>query len=148
MAASITFFNNWREAIARNIDLSTPPTVNVTLHTSTFVPNNETNVVYADVSNELATAFGYTNGGQALTGVSWVQSTTVAIFDANDTVWTAAGGSITARYAVLRAVGTFNGQVDPLIAYVLLDTTPADVTATDTNTLTLQWSGSGIFRIV
>lgn len=148
MAASITFFNNWREAIARAIDLSSPPTVNVTLHTSSFVPDAEADVVYADVSNELATANGYTNGGQALAGVSWAQSTTVAIFDANDTVWTAAGGSITARYAVLRAVGTFNGQVDPLIAYILLDVTPADVTATDGNTLTLQWNASGIFRIV
>lgn len=148
MAASITFFNNWREAVARGIDLSTPPTVNVTLHTSSFVPDAEADVVYADVSNELATANGYTNGGQALAGVSWAQSTTVAIFDANDTVWTAAGGSITARYAVLRAVGTFNTQVDPLIAYILLDTTPADVTATDGNTLTLQWHANGIFRIV
>ena len=101
MAASITFFNNWREAIARAVDLSSPPTVNVTLHTSTFVPDNEADVVYADLSNELATANGYTNGGQALAGITWVQSTTVAIFDASDTVWTAAGGSITARYACL-----------------------------------------------
>jgi len=147
MVASITFFNNWREAIARAVDLSSPPTVNVTLHTSTFVPDNEADVVYADVSNELATANGYTNGGQALTGLTWTQSTTVAIFDANDTVWTASGGSITARYAVLRLVGTFNGQVDPLIAYILLDVTPADVTATDGNTLTLQWNASGISRV-
>lgn len=148
MAASLTFFNNWREAVGRAIDLSSPPTVNVTLHNSTYTPNAESQVVYADLTNELATANGYTNGGQALAGVSWVQSTTVAIFDANDTVWTASGGSITARHAVLRAVGTFNSQVDPLIAYILLDTTPADVTATNGNTLTLQWHANGIFRIV
>jgi hypothetical protein len=147
MAASLTFFNNWREAIARAVDLSSPPTVNVTLHTSTFVPDNEADVVYADLSNELATANGYTNGGQALAGTSWVQSTTVAIYDATDTVWTASGGSITARYAVLRLVGTFNSQVDPVICYILLDTTPADVTATAGNTLTLQWSASGLFRV-
>ena len=146
MAASITFFNNFREAIGRAVDLSSPPTVNVSLHTSTFVPDNEADVVYADVTNELSTANGYTNGGQALGSVTWTQSTTVAIFDAADTVWTASGGSITARYAVLRLVGTFNAQVDPLIAYILLDTTPADVTATDGNTLTLQWNASGVFR--
>lgn len=147
MAASITFYNNWREAIARGVDLSTPPTYKVTLHTATYTPNATTHAVYADLTNELATANGYTNGGYTLVSPSWTESGTVAIMDANDAVWTASGGSITARYAVLRVTGTFNTQVDPLIAYILLDTTPADVTATDGNTLTLQWSGSGIFRI-
>lgn len=145
-AATFTFFNNFREAIARAVDLSTPATVKATLHTSTFVPDNEADVVYADLSNELATAFGYTNGGQALTGVTWTQSTTVAIFDAVDVIWTAAGGSITARYAVLRLIGTFNTEVDPLICYILLDSAPADVTATDTNTFSLVFNASGIFR--
>jgi hypothetical protein len=147
MAASITFFNNFREAVGRAVDLSSPPTVNVSLHTSTFTPDAEADVVYADVSDELSTANGYTNGGQALGSVTWTQSTTVAIFDAADTVWTASGGPITARLAVLRLVGTFNSQVDPLLAYILLDTTPADVTATDGNTFTLQWHANGIFRI-
>jgi len=147
MAASITFYNNWREAIGRAIDLSSPPTVNVTLHTSTYTPDAEAHVVLADLTNQLSTANGYTSGGQALSSVTWTQSTTVAIFDAADTVWTASGGSITARYAILRAVGTFNSQVDPLIAYILLDTTPADVTATDGNTFTLQWHANGIFRV-
>jgi len=147
MAASITFYNNWREAIGRAIDLSSPPTVNVTLHTSTYTPDAEAHVVLADLTNQLSTASGYTSGGQALSSVTWTQSTTVAIFDAADTVWTASGGSITARYAILRAVGTFNSQVDPLIAYILLDTTPADVTATDGNTFTLQWHANGIFRV-
>ena len=147
MTASIAFFDNWREAIARNIDLSSPPTVKVTLHSSSYTPNVSTHTVYADLTNELSTANGYTSGGYTLTGVTWTQSGVVAIFDANAAVWTASGGSIAARYAVLRAVGTFNSEVDPLIAYVLLDTTPADVTATTGNTLTLQWSGSGIFRM-
>lgn len=147
MAASITFYDNWREAIGRALDLSTPLATSVSLHTSSYTPSASTHTVYADLTNELSTANGYTNGGQALAGVTWTQSTTVAIFDANDTVWTASGGSITARYAVLRATGTFNSEVAPLIAYILLDTTPADVTATDGNTFTLQWNGSGIFRI-
>ena len=147
MAASITFYNNWREAIGRAIDLSSPPTVNVSLHTSAYTPDAEAHVVLADLTNQLSTANGYTSGGQALASVTWTQSTTVAIFAAANTVWTASGGSITARYAILRAVGTFNSQVDPLIAYILLDTTPADVTATDGNTFTLQWHANGIFRV-
>lgn len=145
MAASLTFFNNWREAMARGVDVSTA-TFNVTLHSSSFVPDAEADVVYADVSNELSTANGYTNGGQALGSVTWTQSTTTVTLDALDTTWTASGGPITARYAVIRAVGTFNSQTDPLVCYILLDTTPADVTATDGNPLTLQWNASGIFR--
>jgi len=48
---------------------------------------------------------------------------------------------------VMRVVGTFNSQVDPLILSWLLDTTPADVTATSGNTLTLQLNASGIYTL-
>ena len=70
-----------------------------------------------------------------------------ATFDAADTTWTASGGSIVARRAVIRVVGTINSQVDPLIASILLDTTPADVTTTTGNVLTLAWNASGIFTL-
>lgn len=144
MAASITFYNNWKEAI--NDAALRAATVKVTLHTSTYT-FAATHNVYADLTNELATANGYTNGGATLASVAWDQVSGTATFDAADTVWTASGGSISARRAVIRVVGTFNSQVDPLIASILLDTTPADVTATDGNTLTLQWGASGIFTL-
>lgn len=144
MPASITFYNNWKAAISDVAIRSA--TIKVTLHSSgyTFAA---THSVYADLTNELSTANGYTNGGATLASVTWSQTSGTATFDAADTVWTASGGSITARRAVIRAVGTFNSQVDPLIASILLDTTPADVTATAGNTLTLQWNGSGIFTL-
>lgn len=60
-------------------------------------------------------------------------------FDATDpAVWTASGGSIVARYAVLYEVG---GNV---LAYCLLDSAPADVTATTGNTLTFTINASGV----
>jgi hypothetical protein len=144
MTASITLFNSFRKYLGDGtIDLDTD-TFKVTLHTSTFAPSASTMTKYADVTNELATANGYTSGGATLSSVTWSQSGATVTFDAADTTWTAAGGSIVARYAVIRKSGTANGIVDPLIAYILLDTTPADVTTTDGNTLTLQWNGSGI----
>jgi hypothetical protein len=103
--------------------------------------------VYADLTNELSTANGYTNGGAALGSVTWNRSGGTVTFDAADTTWTASGGSIVARYAVIRKDGTANAIVSPLIAYILLDTTPADVTATTGNKLTLQWNASGIFTL-
>ena len=147
MAASITFYNSFREYMADGtIDLDTD-TFKVTLHSSTYTPSATTHTVYADLTNELSTANGYTNGGATLGSVTWNRSAGTVTFDAADTVWTASGGSIAARYAVIRKDGTANAIVSPLVAYILLDTTPADVTATDTNTLTLQWNASGIFTL-
>jgi hypothetical protein len=145
MAASITFYESFREYLGDGtIDLDTD-TFKVTLHTSTYTPNAGTHTVYADLTNELSTANGYTNGGAALATVAWTRSGATVTFNADDTIWTASGGSIVARYAVIRKDGTANAIVSPLIAYILLDTTPADVTATTGNTLTLQWNASGIF---
>lgn len=144
MTASISFYNNWKAAI--NDAALRAATVKVTLHTSTYT-FAATHNVYADLTNELSTANGYTNGGASLASITWGQSGGTATFDAADTVWTASGGSIVARRAVIRVVGTFNSQVDPLIASILMDTTPADVTATSGNTLTLQWNASGIFTL-
>lgn len=61
-------------------------------------------------------------------------------------VWTAAGGSIPAwRHAYIRAVGTLNGKVDPIVGHFFGDSTPADVPATTVgNTLTITPSASGI----
>ena len=146
MAASLTFYNSFREYIADGtIDLDTD-TFKVTLHTSSYTPSTA-HTVYADLTNELSTANGYTNTGQALGTVTWGHIGGTATFNADDTIWTASGGSIVARYAVIRKDGTANAIVSPLICYILLDTAPADVTATTGNTLTLQWNGSGILTL-
>lgn len=144
MAASLTFYNNWKEAI--NDAALRAATIKVTLHNSSYTFAATQNV-YADLTNELSTANGYTNGGATLGSVTWDQTGGTATFDAADTTWTASGGSIVWRRAVIRVVGTFNSQVDPLICSILGDTTPADVTTTDGNVLTLQWNASGIFTL-
>lgn len=94
---------------------------------------------YAGLTNEHANANGYTTGGKTLTPS--LTGTTTVTWDVDDQVWTAAGGSITARYAVIYEVG---GNV---LCYCLLDNTPADVTATDGNTLTVAINASGVFTL-
>lgn len=143
-AATITFYQSFSEYLGDGTFDMDNNTFKVTLHTSTYTPSASTHTVYANLTNELSTANGYTNGGQALSSVVWTRTSGTTKFDAADTVWTAAGGSIVARYAVIRAVGTLNGVVDPLVAYILLDSAPADKTSTDTNTFTLAWNASGI----
>jgi hypothetical protein len=144
MAASITLYTNWREAM-NDVALRSA-TIKLTLHTSTY-SFSAAHSVYADLTNELSTANGYTNGGHSLASVTWDTVGSTAVLDAADLVITASGGSIVARRAVLRAIGTFNSQVDPLIASILLDTAPADVTTTTGNTLTFQWNASGILVV-
>lgn len=95
---------------------------------------------YAGVTNEVANGFGYTTGGIAL-ALTLSGTTTVTVAMTTAPVWTAAGGSITARYAVIYEVG---GNV---LCYALLDSTPADVTATDTNTLTVGSNGGTVYTL-
>lgn len=143
-AATITFYNDFREALGDGrIDLDND-TFKLALCTSSYTPNAETHTGYSDLTNEVANGNGYTTGGETLTSVTWTQSTATVTFDADDVVWTASGGSITARYAILYDDTDTN---DCLVAYILLDSAPADVTATDGNTLTVAWNASGIFTL-
>lgn len=142
MAASISFYNSFRERISNGIILETD-TFKVMLVTSAYT-FDAAHTQKSDITNELSTANGYTAGGATLGSVAWGHSGATATFDAADTVWTASGGSITARRAVIYSDTSTN---DLLVASVLLDTTPADVTATDGNTLTLQWHASGILTV-
>jgi hypothetical protein len=96
---------------------------------------------YAGVTNEHANANGYTTGGISLGALTLAGTTTVTVDDPADMVWTAAGGSITARFAVLYE------NAGDVVCYCLLDSTPADVTATDGNTLTIALHASGIFTL-
>ena len=96
---------------------------------------------YAGVTNEHANANGYTTGGISMGPLTLAGTTTVTVDDPADLVWTASGGSITARFAVIYESG---GDV---LCYCLLDSTPADVTATTGNTLTIALHASGIFTL-
>ena len=98
----------------------------------------------ADLTNEHANANGYVTGGRDLDNVTVTNTSGVIKFDADNEVFTASGGPITARFGVIYD-DTVAG--DPLVGVFLLDATPADVTATDGNTLTLAWNASGIFTL-
>ncbi len=103
--------------------------------------------IYADLTNEVGNANGYLTGGADVTGVTWNETAGTVTFDCDNVVWTAAGGSIVARFAVLYKNATVNTIVKPLLLVCLLDTTPADVTVTDGNTLTITMNASGLFTL-
>lgn len=93
---------------------------------------------YADLTAEVVGA-GYTAGGSTLTTVTWTRAAAVVTLDADDVSW--ASSTITARYGVLYADGAANKDI---IAYFLLDSTPADVSTT-AGTFLVTWNASGIF---
>lgn len=103
--------------------------------------------VYGDLTNEHANGFGYTTGGVNILSETFTQSAGVATFDFADVSWTAAGGSIIARFAVIYRDATVNSIVKPLLAVCLLDVAPADVTCTTGNILTIQINASGAFTV-
>lgn len=90
---------------------------------------------YAGVTNEHANANGYTTGGISVAFTLAGTTSVTASFTTNP-VWTASGGSIVGRFAVIYEVG---GNV---AFYCLLDSTPADVTTTTGNTLTIDSDGT------
>lgn len=90
---------------------------------------------YAGLTNEHANANGYTTGGATAT-ITLSGTTTVDVkFSVN---WTASGGSIIAKWAVLYESG---GNV---VAYCLLDSTGANVTTVTGKKLTINSSGSPV----
>jgi hypothetical protein len=99
-----------------------------------------TETTFAGVTAEHAAANGYTAGGIAIT-LTLAGTTTVTVDISTDPVWTAAGGSIVCRFAVIYEVA---GNV---LCFTTLDNTPADVTATDGNTLTVAAHASGVFTL-
>lgn len=75
----------------------------ITLHTTTWTPSISADLIYTDLSDELATANGYTNTGATLASVTWTKSGSTVTFDAADPSWTITGAGITIRYAVIRS---------------------------------------------
>lgn len=110
------------------------------LSTSNIVSSPSTQTTYASLTNEVAAAFGYSTGGASIT-LTLAGTTTVTVDISSDPVWTASGGSITARAAGIYEV---SGN---LLCNATLDSAPADVTATDGNTLTVAANVSGVFTL-
>jgi hypothetical protein len=118
--------------------------IRMTLHTTTYAPNIDTNEAFADATNELGTANGYTANGIALANktVSYNATGNVTTFSADDFSWTASGAGLTFRYTVGHddtiAVGP---PIKPLIGF--MDDT--GVTLAAGSTYTVDITASGLF---
>jgi hypothetical protein len=122
-------------------------TLRFTLHTATYTPNIDTNEAFADATNELSTANGYTANGIAIAGKTVVYNATgnITTFDMDDTTvtWTASGGSLVFQYAVLHDDTVVTGPpAKPLIGYIDCGAQ----TITTGNTFTITTGANGLFQ--
>jgi hypothetical protein len=115
------------------------------LTSSLYVPDAANHSVLADITNEIS-GNGYAR--QTLGSVSYAQASGVAKFDFADPVFSASGGSWTARYWVVYD-DTVVSPAKPLVAYGLLNSQGGgtDVTLGSGNTLTFQVNANGLFTI-
>lgn len=131
-----------KEAIAKGlIDLDND-SFKINLYLSTSNANSlDAHDALADLTNQVATAFGYTQNNKAVTITVAEAAGVTTIDETTNPSWTASGGSITARFAVIYD----DTHADDMpLCVMLLDTAPADVTATDGNPLTITQNASGI----
>lgn len=126
-----------KSAFNGEIDFDTD-TIKVSLHTASYVPDQDTHQYFSSVTNEV-TGTGYTAGGATLgtKTVTYTAGTNTLSLDAADTSWS--GSTITARYAVVyKSTGT--AATSPLIGYVDFGT---DVSST-AGAFTITWDATGV----
>lgn len=128
---------------ARRFDWVTD-TIKVSLHTSTYVPNQDTNVFWSDTTNEVAAGNGYTAGGVALgtksTAYDSASNTNRLIAAAASWTFTA---SKTARIAVIYK-DTGVTTTSPVLGYVDFGSDQSS-----SGTFTINWDATdGVLRMV
>jgi hypothetical protein len=119
-------------------------TIQATLHTTTYVPNTDTHEAFADATNELGTANGYTAGGVVLGTKTAVYATDRTTFDCADFGWTATGGDLVFRYVVIWD-NTTTAPVDALIGYIDHGVS-GNFTLSNGNTITFQTGANGLYQ--
>lgn len=134
MASSITWYDHsWKLITTGGVDLDTD-TLKIALVTSAYTPNiahtvwNPGTNDSADPShNEVSNGDGYATGGVTLASPVVTNSN----IDFTDPAWTAL--TKTFRYAVCYVDKVVGALTDPLLFYILLDTTPANIVSSGSN---------------
>lgn len=139
-AGAWTLTNGAIKLIADGTIIPDTDTFKMSLHTSA---GNVavTSTTFAGLTGEVSNG-GYTAGGASV-GVTSTTTTTNDLTVAQDAacVWTATGGDLVAKWAVIYEVG---GNI---MCFATLDSGGANVTATTGNTLTVGGTAATIFTI-
>jgi len=119
-------------------------TMCVSLHTSTYAPNQDTHDYQNDLTNEVADDGAvYFTGGTELGNrtLAYATATNIVKFDADDVSW--AASTITARYAVIYGSAGTTTTANPLFCYVDFG---QDMVSTG-GAFTITWGTAGIATV-
>lgn len=145
MAVSAKAYANLLVHLAnKRVDLDTD-TFKVLLLSSSYTPDQGAHDFANDLTGELATGSGYTNGGISLGSITATLTGNVLKWDAADVVVTVPDGStLTARYAVVVDTSPGTAATNPLISYVDFGTDVIVSPVGTSGSLTIQWDANGI----
>ena len=151
VAGAVTLYDATAKTLMGGGDMTTN-TIKLALVNSSYTPNSDTDVNWANASTNEITGggtTGYTTGGYTLLSPVLTEITKGYKFTSANPTWTAGADTLGAwRYGVLYISGTVEGVTNPLLGYFLGDSAPADVPATtSTNTLTITCPASGWFDV-
>lgn len=142
---ALVVYNRFKMGLLQgDYDLSsTGDTIKVSLHTSSYTPNQDTHEDFADVTNQLS-GTGYTAGGNALSGKSVTQDNTdnEGVFDATDVTWSSINAGTAAGHILYKDTGTPGTSL--LMFYDDTGGYPVTTTGAD---LVIQWDSEGIINI-
>jgi len=141
---AISFYNQFMEFVGDNgIDLDNDSfRVELALDPHVFTAADQARASIS--ANTKATANNYTNPGNLLVNVTWVESAGTITFDADDNTWGASGGSITASNAVIYS----DTSTAPFVDLLMCNIDFAGIqSAGDGTDFKITFNASGIFTI-
>lgn len=135
-AGAWAFYNDFRRDMGSAVHNLGSDGHRWALFTSASNAATATLSLYSELTNEVASANGYTQGGKALAGSTWAVGASAAQyrFDTTLQVWTASGGNISAVKFVVQYKSVSAGG-GPLICRSQLST--AQFSISNGNTLTI-----------
>ncbi len=146
MAVSSKWYGNallgqYSTTAARRVDWATD-TIQCSLHTSSYTPNQDSDDFFNDATNEI-TGTGYSASGVTLGSktTTYDSSTNEMRLDAADASWTSS--SFTARIAVIWSNTAGISSTDPVLTYVDFG---GDETVTS-GTFSIVWDSTGVAKI-
>lgn len=136
MAVSAYVYGKFAQYLAnKQIDFDTD-TIKVALFTSSYAPNQDSDDLYSNLTNEVANGNGYTTGGETLASASITQTENVVKLDGADVTWSTS--TITARYAVI-----YDSENSCLIGYVDF----GENFSSSGSDFTISWNANGIVTL-
>lgn len=148
-AGAWSIYNKFKEYVMDNtIDID-GDTFMMALYTSASNAATTTLSIRSEITNEVSSANGYTQGGKSITAITWATGASASEmrFDGTSTIWSASGGNISnVKFAVIydKTTGASAG-VQKIVQVSQLST--AQFNVTDGNTLTITPSANGFFEL-